>query len=200
VGASEKIVLAISKEKDSEKKRGRKLLELIFSILFLGGLILFVMILMKSIRKKCLAFRLPAAATVLYRAFLTSTQPALLASVVRYKEGWRNRFFNKVPVRVEVKENGKYPFVPKALFPIFNSTGILIVLYIILPYWAIFNWLVTRLLFFSVIIVCVNVIKVIIKVKERRVLLPEIFKEMFLTVFTVDIDVEVSSYQYRMLV
>ena len=200
VGASEKIVLAISKEKDSEKKRGRSLLELIFSILFLGGMILFVMILMKSIRKKCLAFRLPVAATVLYRAFLTSTQPALLASVVRYKEGWRNRFFNKVPVRVEVKENGKYPFVPKALFPIFNSTGILIVLYIILPYWAIFNWLVTRLLFFSVIIVCVNVIKVIIKVKERRVLLPEIFKEMFLTVFTVDIDVEVSSYQYRMLV
>ena len=125
-------------------------------------------------------------------------------------QGWKSLF--TYAALMEIRNNEWMELLIEqtgALFTFYAQAAFLY-LYILFGCPVVFKWNFKRWVFFATIVVSVNVVKVIIKLRARQIAvyviglmkgsLSQIFKIMFLTVFTFDIETTTTSYQYRVTV
>ena len=196
------------KKKDSDKKLKRRIA--IWLFLLMG--ILFFMILMRSVKTRSVTSRCIALLVCRLNAQFVTTVQALkgVLSVLRNIPLIIERGMPMV-LKKACSKFGNNKVKPIGPFYIFDLEIIYLFLYLLFfcPFilvWGFMRWVTNE-----VITVTVTIIKAIIKLKERQIVLnvvgllggnnlSEVFRIMFLTIFTLDVEFTTTTYQYKMMV
>jgi len=202
-------------QKNSDKKRERIILAFIFLIFLFWTLIYFIFKLKQMMKhRKCFAACKPVTIRakkirrcrkVCWHKSRIFYQPSTFVS-----EEWGSVFTYKAWMEIRNNEGMKFFIKQSGAVLIFYAKVTTLFLSIFLCCPAVFKWNFKRWVFFTTIVVSINVVKTIIKLRTRQIAvyviglmkgsLSQIFKIMFLTVFTFDIETTTTSYQYRVTV
>ncbi|MBF0504932.1 MAG: helix-turn-helix domain-containing protein, partial [Candidatus Omnitrophica bacterium] len=125
----------------------------------------------------------------------TDDQPTLWMPAFKSKKVRRPRFCFRRPVKIEIREGAGSAYEPRETFWNFNKAP----LFLILP--AFINypfWIFTRMLLHRVLVILINVTKVIITLRERRILVDiatlQGIHQIFITVFVCSISYMLNTF------